>query len=519
MSSPESQIPLKLGILLRWLSANDSISFTANIKWFDWITTNFKPGDIIAITDAINKLGEFEDKLNMLLPKKQRGRTKAGRRRVINLPLFSKEGTSRNQTLRLLDLVVDENTGIILTFEDIKQIIGDITSSTVPTVPTVSTIYITNSYAKAIKWVENISPDISCFYKNTNGTIKSGGVGSVAVADALSLLVEPYSYGFGYIIENGFKIDNLYKKLLCFKQDDEFGTGFLPGDDVPLCQMPIVESTAVASIALCNYYSYLEAINKTEQLDEVKNEIKTTVKWLMNAQFEEGYWSTYKSDDYKPYPNVQATQLALVALSIHPVLKNIDTKECIKTSIKYLFDRTIIGGWGKNFVKKHDIIATTRIIWALMAMRRNEYNLEPMYNLDVAIETSIQSIKKNLEPLDKYTVEEIFIPQNGIRSRSYTEWHIPAKPFIISTLLRYYKHMKNGKIDEDMEKFIQDGILEILTSQQEFGGWLGTEHGITEHPAPSSTYINAAALLQKTMQDYTYLKNMLSLNNALKVME
>jgi len=68
---PDNSNPLKLGILLRWLSANESTSFTANIKWFDWITTNLKPGDTIETTEAISKLGEFEDELNKMSPNKQ----------------------------------------------------------------------------------------------------------------------------------------------------------------------------------------------------------------------------------------------------------------------------------------------------------------------------------------------------------------------------------------------------------------------------------------------------------------
>ena len=73
--------------------------------------------------------------------------------------------------------------------------------------------------------------------------------------------------------------------------------------------------------------------------------------------------------------------------------------------------------------------------------------------------------------------------------------------------------MKRGSIDEDMEKFIQDGILEIVLSQEEFGGWLGTEDGITEIPSTSSTAFHAGAIIQKAMQEYTYLKS------ALKVRE
>lgn len=497
--SSKNPTPLKLGILLRWLSANESASITANIKWFDWITNNFKPGDTIATTDAINKLGEFEIELNQMSPKKQKGRTKAGRRKVVDLPIFAKEGTSRNQTLRLLDSFKDENTGIDFTFEDTKQIIDSITRSTVPTV---STSDIINSYAQAGKLLEDISPDISCFYDNTNGTTKRGKVGAIAVADALSLLVEPYAYGFGYSIDNEPKINDLYNRLVSFKKDDELGTGFLPGGDVPLCQIPIVESTAIASIALCNYHSYLNGINKTDQLDGVKNEIAPTVEWLMNAQFEKGYWSTHKSKSYKPYPDVQATQVALVALSISPVADTL-TEQCIKNSISYIKDRqTSDGGWGTNFYKKYNSVATARILWALIT-------LSEKYDVEDLIETAAQSLKSNLTVTEKYHVEEIYIPADGTRSLSFTKWRIPVKPFIISTLLRYYIYFKAGSMDDDMQKFINDGILEILSSQQKFGGWLGTEDGVTEYPAPSSTYYHARTLILKAMQDYTYLKRAL----------
>jgi len=403
-----------------------------------------------------------------------------------------------------LDTFKDEKTGINLTFEDIKQIIDSITRSTVPTV---STSDIINSYAQAGKLFEEISPDISCFYDNTNGTIKRGKVGAIAVADALSLLVEPYAYGFGYSIDDESKINDLYNRLVSFKEDDELGTGFLPGGDVPLCQVPIVESTAIASIALCNYHSYLNGINKTDQLNRVKNEIAPTVEWLMDAQFEKGYWSTYKSKSYEPYPDVQATQVALVALSISPVVDTL-TEQCIKKSISYLKDRQISGGgWGTDFYKEYNSIATARILWALITLSEKYDDVEDL------IEPAAQSLKSNLNITEKYHVEEIYIPADDDRSLSSTKWMIPAKPFIISNLLRYYIYFKAGSIDEDMQKFINDGILEILISQQKFGGWLGTENGATEYPAPSSTYYHARTLILKAMQDYTYLKK------ALKVKE
>jgi len=500
MTLLESKSAIKLGILLRWLSANDAVTYTANLKWFDWIITNFKPGDTIATTRAINKLGEYEEELNKLSPKKQKRRTKAGRRKLVDLPLFVKEGTSRKKTLRMLDSFKDEKTGIKLTFEDMKQIIDSIILSTVPTV---STSDIIDSYAQAGKWLEGISPEVSCFYDYTNDMTKRGKVGAVTVADTLSLLVEPYAYGFGYSIENESIVNDLYKKLVSFKQDDEFGTGFLPGGDVPLCQVPIVESTAIASIALCNYHSYLEEINKTDQLDGVKNEIATTVEWLMNTQFEKGYWSTHKSKSYKPYPDVQATQVAIVALSISPLADTL-TEQCIKNSISYIkAHQNSDGGWGTNFYKKEsNSVATARILWALIT-------LSEKYDVEDLIETAAQSLKSNIKVTEKYHVEEIYIPADDTRSLSSTKWRIPVKPFIISTLLRYYICFKAGIMDENMQKYINDGILEILSPQQKFGGWLGTEDGATEYPSPSSTYYHARTLILKAMQDYTYLKQAL----------
>lgn len=495
--------PLKLSIVMRWLSAKEPIAFTANIKWFDWVFTDYKPEDTISVTKAIDKLGELEKEIIKISNKKVNVRSTAGLRKLTGLPIFTKEGTSRNQAIRILDSVVDKKSGITITFGEIKQILNNIIRSTAPSV---SLRDIIDSYDKAGKWIEGISPDVSCYYKNPEGTNIKGS-GAVAVADALSLLVEPYSYQFGYKIENESKVEDLYHKLLSFKKTDKFGTGFLPGADVPLCQMPIVESTAIASIALCSYYSYLEMEGKSKKSNEVKEEIKQAVEWIMNTQFDEGYWSTYRSEDYKSYPDIQATQVALVALCIEPVSEIIDTRKSIKKSISYINDRMINDGWGNDFTKQYDLIATLRIIWALMTLSHTQ-------KVDNLLETAMQKFKSKLKGVEKYHFEEIFIPlEDGTRSTSSTKWYIPNKPFIVSTMLRYYTHFKNGSVEEDMEKFIQDGILEIISSQHETKGWHGTENGVTEYVGPSSTYYHARALFHKAIQDYTYL------SSALKVKE
>ena len=505
--APELE-PLKFSIVMRWLSAQNSIALTANIRWFNWITTNFEPDDALSATDAIAKLGEFETELAKKLASAKKLRTVAGRRKVTDIPIFKREGTSRNQTLRVLDSVVDDNTGIAITFEEVKQILDGIARSTARSI---SVKDIIDSYDGAGKWIESISPDVRCYYNNPDATTpKDPSAGMVAVADALSSLVAPYSDKFGYKITDESKVEGLYKRLLKFRKTDEFGEGFLPGADVQFCDVPIVESTALAVIALCDYYAYLVAMGKTKESDVVERDIKPAVEWLKNSQFDEGYWSTYKSESYKSYPNVQATQFALMAMGLDPVSKIIGTEECIEKSISYLQDRMIDRGWGTDFIKdKYDLIATTRILTTLLI-------LPDKHGLNELIESVIQKFKSNLKVTKKFHSEEIYIPKldnTHARTRSSSPWYIPVKPFIITALLRYYNYMKRGSIDEDMEKFIQDGILEIVSSQEEFGGWLGTEDGITEIPSPSSTAFHAGAIIQKAMQEYTYLKT------ALKVRE
>ena len=500
--------PLKFSIVMRWLSAQNSIALTANIRWFNWITTNFKPDATLSATDAIDKLGEFETELVKKLASTKKIRTPAGRRKVTEIPIFKREGTSRNQTLRVLNSGADDSTGITITFEEVKQILDGIARSTVRS-PSVKDII--DSYDRAGKWIESISPDVRCYYNNPDATTpKDPSAGMVAVADALSSLVAPYSDKFGYKITDESKVEGLYKRLLKFRKTDEVGEGFLPGYDVKFCDVPIVESTALAVTALCDYYAYLVAMGKTKESDVVERDIKPAVEWLKNSQFDEGYWSTYKSESYKSYPNVQATQFALMAMGLDPVSKIIGTEECIEKSISYLQDRMIDYGWGKDFIKdEYDLIATTRILTTLLI-------LPEKHGLNKLIESVMQKFKSNLKATKKFHSEEIYLPEldsTHARTRSLSPWYIPVKPLIITVLLRYYNSMKRGSIDEDMEKFIQDGILEILSSQEEFGGWLGTEDGITEIPSPSSTAFHAGAIIQKAMQEYTYLKS------ALKVRE
>lgn len=504
--------PLKFSIVMRWLSANNSIRLTANIRWFDWITTTHKPGDTPSVTGAIAKLSEFETKLvkGSTSTTQPKPRSIPGLRTMVaNIPIFKIEGPSRNQNLRVLNSVVDDDTGITITFEEVKQILDGVARSTARSISVKDVI---DSYDRAGKWIESISPDVRCYYNNPDATTPKGSddTGMVAVADAFSSLVAPYSDKFGYKITDESKVEELYNRLLKFRKTDEVGEGFLPGADVPLCGVPIVESTALAVIALCDYYAYLVAMGKTKESDVVERDIKPAVEWLKNNQFDEGYWSTYKSESYKSYPNVQATQFALMAMGLDPVSKIIGTEECIEKSISYLQDRMIDSGWGADFIKdQYDLIATTRILTTLLI-------LPDKHGLNELIESVMQKFKSNLKATKKFHSEEIYIPKldsTHARTRSSSTWYIPVKPFIITALLRYYNYMKRGSIDEDMEKFIQDGILEIVLSQEEFGGWLGTEDGITEIPSTSSTAFHAGAIIQKAMQEYTYLKS------ALKVRE
>lgn len=512
MSQSELQeiTPLKISILMNWIRANDSIALTANIKWIDWIITHYKPEKKFLVSDAIQKLSDLEDELitkmsnKIVIQKKAilEKRSNTAYRKLTSIPLFCKP---KDKKISILGTIVDEDTGITITLGDIKQILSNITRSTI------LTSYIIDSYEKAGTWIEKISPDVCCYYESSEGVAQIGSIGEVAVADALSLLVEPYSYQCGYTLKDESKVESLYNKLLHFRKVDKFGVGFLPGADIEHCYLPVVESTAIASITLCNYHSYLKSVDKTDKLNEVEKEIEPVINWLKGHQFEEGYWSTYKSNDYKPYPSVQATQLALIALSSAPNM-NSDTEKHIKRSISYIKKNEINGGWGIDFRDdEYDLIATARIIWALMVVFSSEKN-----ELNDVIETAMKRfISEITEYKELYHIDKIYIPnENGTRSRASIDWYISARPFIMSTVLRYYAKFKEGNIDEDINKFIQNGILEITSKQHpEFGCWSGTPDGINENFSPSSTYYYASTLFHKAMLDYTYLKS------ALKVKE
>jgi len=348
-----------------------------------------------------------------------------------------------------------------------------------------------SSYHQAGKFIEKISPHVKCYYQTldtTNGKLNKNEVGAIAIADALSILVEPNSFGIFPKVGNPKIIKDLFKCLMKFKVEEENGIGFKPGADITVCKISIVESTALACIALTSYYLYLNKINNQDSdLKEIKQIIISTIDWLISNHSEDGYWP-------RDYPSIHATQVSTVALILNPFKSPERNIEKSITWIKNSLD--------SNTEKSH--IDYARIIWTLLTYKDTTKKMDA----DEHIKKAMKSLKSYIldNELDTYYSQAINIPSNGKPTR--ISWPIPEKPFILSTILLYFYIMEKGRIDEELQIFIEEKIQDILSTQDEqSGGWLGKEEfSSKEYLSPSSTYYHARTILYKSMLDYEYYK-------------